>query len=115
MGLSRDVAFLIHMLDEVRFLRSRSAGLEYNDLIEDQVLQRAFVRSLEVLGEAAKNVSADFKKAYPEVDWKRIAGLRDKLIHHYFGVDLAIIWDVIQNKLDSLEQACKKLLEKEKK
>ena len=63
MGLSRDVAFLRHMLDEVRFLRSRSAGLELEDITEDQVLQRAFVQSLEVLSEAAKNVSVAFKDA----------------------------------------------------
>ena len=66
--------------------------------MKDDILKRACVRSLEVIGEAVKNLPEDFKDEYPELEWKKIAGIRDKLIHHYFGVDWDIVWDVIQNK-----------------
>ncbi|MEK7165908.1 MAG: HepT-like ribonuclease domain-containing protein [Patescibacteria group bacterium] len=55
--------------------------------MRDEVLQRAFARSLEIIGEAAKNVPEEYRRQHSEVDWKSLAGLRDKLIHHYFGVD----------------------------
>jgi len=93
--VSRDEAFLRHILDEI------------------EVLKRACVRSLEVIGEAVKNLSEDFKERNPEVEWKKIAGLRDKLIHRYFGVDWDIVWDIIKNKLPDLEEKIRKLIEKE--
>lgn len=111
--MSRDEAFLRHILDEIEFLSERCGRLEFSELIEDEVLKRACVRSLEVIGEAVKNLSEDFKERNPEVEWKKIAGLRDKLIHRYFGVDWDIVWDVIKNKLPDLEEKIRRLIEKE--
>jgi uncharacterized protein with HEPN domain len=65
----------------------------------DDVLQRACLKSLEIIGEASRNISEDFKKAHPLVEWKRMAGMRDKLVHHYFGVDWEIVEDVLKNEL----------------
>ncbi len=65
-------------------------------------MQRAFLRSLEVIGEAVKNLSEGLREDHPEVEWRKIAGLRDRLIHHYFEVDWQIVWDVVTGRLPSL-------------
>jgi uncharacterized protein with HEPN domain len=102
--VSRDRAYLSHIIDEIRFLRSCSRNLSLDGLRGDPVLQRAFIRSLEVIGEAVKNLSTDLRDGHPEIGWKKIAGLRDKLIHHYFEVDLEIVWDVVTRRLPTLEE-----------
>jgi uncharacterized protein with HEPN domain len=76
----------------------------------DDVLRRACLKSLEIIGEASKNISDDLKKTHPELDWRRIAGMRDKLVHHYFGVDWDIIEDVINNELPGLRSNVLQLL-----
>jgi uncharacterized protein with HEPN domain len=78
----------------------------------DEVLRRACQKSLEIIGEASKNISEDLKKTHPEVDWRRITGMRDKLVHHYFGVDWDIIEDVINNELPGLRANVLQLLSK---
>lgn len=101
--MKKDEAFLKHMMDEIKFLTEKCGDIGFEELIGDKVLQRACVRSLEIIGEAAKNVSGELKEKYPQVDWRKITGLRDKLIHHYFGVDWDILWDVVQNRIPALE------------
>lgn len=71
--------------------------------MRDETLQRAAARSLEIIGEAFKQVPEDFRIAHEGIDWKSFAGLRDKLIHHYFGVDYQIVWDIIVNELPELK------------
>lgn len=83
--------YLRHILDEFVFLEKERVALTEDKFMHDPVRQRAFARSLEVIGEAAKQVPEEFRVAHPEIDWKGLAGLRDKLIHHYFGVDYAIV------------------------
>lgn len=76
------------------------ADLMRNDLIEDAV-----VRNLEVIGEAVKKIPEEVRNRYMDIPWKKIAGLRDILIHEYFGVNINIVWDVIENKLQTLKTA----------
>ncbi|MEA1870040.1 MAG: DUF86 domain-containing protein [Euryarchaeota archaeon] len=111
--MTENEAFLRHILDEIEFLANQCAELQFQELMEDEVLKRACVRSLEVIGEATKNLPEEFKEKYPMVEWKKIAGLRDKLIHHYFGINWDIVWDVIENKLPDLEKEIRILIEKE--
>lgn len=87
-------------LDETRFMHS-------------EILQRAFARSLEVIGEAAKNINEEYRLKHRSVDWKMMAGMRDVLIHKYFGVDYGIVWDVVENKIPELKKQIVKLLEEE--
>jgi uncharacterized protein with HEPN domain len=76
----------------------------------DPHLRRSFVRSLEVIGEATKNLSQDLKNEHPEIDWRKIIGMRDKLIHYYFGVDWDIVWDVVKNNLPTFRRQIEVLL-----
>ena len=68
------------------------------------------IRNLEIIGEAVKSLPDDIKKDYPEVEWRKIAGLRDILIRAYFGVDLEVIWDIVKNKVLELKEIVKKIL-----
>jgi uncharacterized protein with HEPN domain len=72
--------------------------------LSDEVLCRASIRSLEIIGEATKKLSDTFKKQHPKIEWKKIAGTRDKLIHDYYGIDYDIIWDIISSKIKELNQ-----------
>lgn len=92
-----------HIRDEIRFLLEESRDIDEDRFSRDPVLHRAFSRSLEIIGEAAKKVSAEDKNRFPEVPWKSMAQMRDKLIHDYFGIDLQIVWDVVANEIPRLE------------
>ena len=74
-----------------------------DNIIDDGLLNRAVIRSLEIIGEATKKLDDEFKNQYPHIEWKKMAGTRDKLIHDYFGVDYDIVWDIIENKLPDLQ------------
>ena len=83
---------------------SNSENLSFDDFSTNETLIRAFSRSLEIIGEASKKIPKSFKNKYTDIPWRQIAGMRDKLIHDYFGVDLEIVWDVIQNRLPELNK-----------
>lgn len=103
--------FLRHILIEADYLISESKDLSLPVLVKDETKKRAFTRSLEIIGEAAKKISDKFRKSHPEVDWKAMAGMRDKLIHWYFGVDWEIVWDVVTNEIPKLRKQVKKLVD----
>lgn len=81
--------------------------------MRDATLKRAFVRSLEIIGEASKKIPDDFKQKYSHLEWRAMTGMRDRLIHGYFGVDYSIVWDVVTNKIPILHQAIKEIVEAE--
>lgn len=94
--------YLRHIVDEADFLLSSSKGLTLEQYLSDPLLTRAFVRSIEIIGEAVKKLPEDFRQKIPDIQWRLIAGMRDKLIHGYFGVDQEIVWDVVVNKVPVL-------------
>jgi uncharacterized protein with HEPN domain len=110
-GLDKDLVFLRHILNESEFLLKNYQHIELQDLLEDEVFQRACRRSLEVIGEATKNLSDDFKAGHPEIEWRKITGMRDKLVHHYFGVDWEVVWIVLEEKIPQLREDVKRLVE----
>jgi uncharacterized protein with HEPN domain len=94
--------FLKHIHDECAYLISISDGLSKDEFLDDETLKRAVVRSLEIIGEATKKIPADFKVKWSSVQWKNMAGMRDRLIHDYIGVNYSIVWDVFKNKIPEL-------------
>lgn len=105
------IEYLKHILDEINFLERETKNYSENRFIRDELKQRAFARSLEIIGEAVKMVPDDFRSKHPEIDWKSFAGLRDTLIHHYFGVDYAIVWDVVANELPDLKEKLRPIVQ----
>jgi uncharacterized protein with HEPN domain len=97
-----ELAYVKHMLDEARYLEGAAATLEWNVFLADPTLQRAFVRSLEIIGEAAKHVAEPFRARHGSIPWRAMAGMRDRVIHDYLGVDYEIVWDVVKNKVPAL-------------
>ena len=102
--------YLRHILDEADFLESQVASLDYNSFLNDESAKRAFARSIEVIGEAVKQIPADRRTLYPEIEWRSIAGMRDKLIHEYFGVDYDIVWDAASVKIPELAKTVRRML-----
>lgn len=102
--------YLKHILTEIEYLTTEAKGMTLVDLVKDETKMRAFSRSLEIIGEASKKVSEEFRSKHIDIDWKAMAGMRDKLIHDYFGVDYEIVWDVIINELPKLKEQLKDLV-----
>jgi uncharacterized protein with HEPN domain len=105
--------FLRHILDETSFCLRQTQGMDFNVFVNDETLSRAVIRSLEIIGEASKNIPEDFKIQYPLVAWKEMAGMRDRLIHHYFGVDYETVWNTLQNDIPELDFWIKQIIETE--
>jgi len=110
--MKHNQVFLKHILDEINFLTKETEGIKFEQFIKNEILKRACSRSLEIIGEAVKNLSLDFKKQYKEIEWKKIAGLRDKMIHDYFGVNWDIVWDLIKNQIPKLKEQVENILDK---
>jgi uncharacterized protein with HEPN domain len=89
---------------EINFLISQTENIDYEKFASNDLLTRAVERSLEIIGEAVKNIPEDIRTLYPLIEWRDIAGMRDKLIHHYFGIDYEIVWSVLKNEIPELKQ-----------
>jgi uncharacterized protein with HEPN domain len=105
--------YLRHIQDECSWLISVSENLTFDDFLADETLKRAVVRSLEIIGEATKKIPADFKVKWNSIPWKNMAGMRDRLIHDYMGVNNTIVWDVMKNKIPGMHKQISEILTKE--
>lgn len=103
--------YLLHILDETTYIITSSKGLEKSAFLKDETLKRAYVRSIEVIGGAVKQLPDALRQQYPAINWCAMAGMRDRLIHHYFGVDYDIVWDVVINKIPALDAEIRRILE----
>jgi uncharacterized protein with HEPN domain len=96
--------YLKHIQDECSYIISVSQNLSFEDFLDDETLKRAVVRSLEIIGEATKKIPADIKVKWSTIQWKNMAGMRDRLIHDYMGVNYTIVWDVMKNKIPDMKK-----------
>jgi len=105
------IEFLKHIRDEINFLVDESNNIGFEQFVTDEVRKRAFSRSLEIIGEAVKKIPDDIKLKYPLVEWKDIAGMRNKLIHEYFGIDYELVWDVVKSEIPELKKHIEKIIQ----
>ncbi len=99
------IEYLKHIRDESSYILSViKPDKSIEDFLADETLKRAVIRSLEIIGEATKKIPADFKLKWNTIKWKNMAGMRDRLIHDYMGVNYSIVWDVVKNKIPELHQ-----------
>lgn len=103
--------YLRHIVEECSYILSVSQALTKEDFLNDETLKRAIVRSLEIIGEATKNVSVEFREKHSFIQWKNMAGMRDRLIHDYFGINYFIVWDVVKNKIPELHKQILEILD----
>ena len=108
------IEYLKHIADECLYLISVSKDLSKDEFLDNETLKRAVVRSLEIIGQATKKVPADFKFKWISIQWKNMAGMRDRLIHDYIGVNYTIVWDVFKNKIPELHTQIQEVLNDKK-
>ncbi|MDO8446273.1 MAG: DUF86 domain-containing protein [Deltaproteobacteria bacterium] len=106
-----DTVFLRHILDAVKWIDEYTHGMDYDGFRATHLVQDGVIRQLEIIGEATRNLSKEFRDKYADIPWKDMAGMRDKLIHQYFGVDIAAVWDTIQADIPGLNGSVTKILE----
>jgi uncharacterized protein with HEPN domain len=98
------------IIEAIEKINKYTKQCSFEKFKNDSMISDAVIRNLAIIGEAVKNVSPEVKKNYDEIEWKKIAGFRDMVIHSYSNVDLEIVWDVVQNKLSELKKTCQKAI-----
>ena len=111
MSKRADIDFLSDIKEAIRRTNVYIEKLSCEEFLEDIKTQDAVVRNLEIIGEATKNISEELKKKYPQIPWKDLAGVRDRLIHHYFGVNFDIVWNIVKEELPEIIPQVEEILE----
>ena len=107
--MKEDRVYLLHIRDAIKqVLHYTRQGRE--SFLGERQIQDATIRNLEIIGEAVKHVSKKLRAAHPDIPWKRIAGMRDKMIHDYFGVDARLVWDVVDREIPALLRKVEEIL-----
>lgn len=115
MSKRADVAFITGVKEAVLRINAYTEDLSYQKFLEDKKTQDAVVRNLEIVGEAVKNISGGLKEKNSQMSWKDLAGLKDKLIHHYFGVNFDIVWKIVKEELPQVLSQLEEILKNEHK
>ncbi len=102
--------FLEHILGAINDIKESTKNLSKKEFEKNKDVKDATIRRIEIIGEAVKNLSDSFKNNYIDIPWKEMVGTRDNMIHHYFGVDLDIVWDIVKKELPKLEKQINKII-----
>lgn len=111
--MDQDKLFIQHILDSILSIEEYTQNVSKEDFVskkENKMMRAAVIREFEVIGEAVKNLSEEIKKSYPDLPWRDIANMRNKLIHEYFGVNMKVVWGAIKEDLPMLRQTMNELL-----
>jgi uncharacterized protein with HEPN domain len=99
----RDPLLLIDdIIESIEKIKRYTGELDYSEFVKDEKTKDAVIRNFEIIGEAANRLSSDFHQRHDEIEWNRIRGFRNRIVHHYFGIDYEIVWSIIENDLDML-------------
>jgi uncharacterized protein with HEPN domain len=110
LSTKKDKAYLQHILDAISDAKRFMEGVTKEEFLENKEKQYAVLRALEIIGEATKSLSREMKREHSEIQWRDIAGMRDKLIHEYFGVKLDLVWTTVKKNLPELEKQINEIL-----
>ena len=102
--MKESIIFVEHIIENIKDIELFTKKVNKEEFLENKEKQNAVIRSLEIIGEAVKNIPLKIKSKYPNVAWKGIAGTRDKITHHYFGLDLELIWKVVKENISVLKK-----------
>lgn len=105
-----DNVYLNHILESIKYIKAYVKNLDEKYFYKSVSIQDAIIRRIEIIGEASKNISEKFREKHPEIDWSKIIGMRNMLIHEYFNIDLKLTWETTQKDIPDLEKKIKKLL-----
>lgn len=111
MSKSDELEFIGHIYVEVKFILNTLNNINEDDFYKNEILKRAITRAFEIIGEATKNLNDDFRLKYNNVPWSYMAKLRDKIIHHYQGVDYEMIWNISKEEIPELKFQMEQILE----
>ncbi|MGG1611448.1 HepT-like ribonuclease domain-containing protein [Paenibacillus sp. FSL K6-2441] len=111
--MKRSVNVLMDILESINRIETYLGAVKYDEFLANQMLLDAVIRNLEIIGEAARNLSDEVKKKYPEVPWKNMIGLRNILIHEYFGIDESIVWEVATRNLKEVKPIIVRAIQEE--
>jgi len=110
--MSREFRFYLEdILECCRRIKLYTADLSIDEFVEDNLVYDAVLRNIEIIGEAVKQVPTEIRDQYPDIEWRRIAGMRDIVAHHYFSIHDEIVWDIVENKIPALQNQIKAVLE----
>jgi len=109
--IKNEKIFLRHILESIENVENFTKDVSKTEFLSSVLVQDGVIRRLEIIGEAVKNLPLEVKEQYPDIEWKKIAGLRDVLIHAYFDVDIDLTWEIIKRDLPDLKKKIKKILE----
>lgn len=104
--------FIEHILESIKWIEEYTKEISKDDFLHSTQIQDAVIRRLEIIGEAAKNMPPELKEKHSDIPWRQMAGIRDVLIHEYFGVDLHLLWNVVKKDLPGLKHKISNILER---
>ena len=105
-----DTVYLRHILDAIELIDEYAKGMSENEFLSNSMAHDAVVRQIEIIGEAARNISDEFRNKYQKLPWGKMIGIRNKIIHEYFNINYAIVWDTINDDLPLLKESIQKIL-----